>query len=247
MSSEPPPTLAGWLQLHGLSAQTCQVLLGLTPPLLPPPVSAPDAAIPDGPALWSLIADCLAAELPTLDSDIRKTAGQTLVNFAPDPERHPRPFTLHAPVQSRVYVSCPLTGQADDVLTVSHEFGHALQLTCCPETALTPVLRETCAFLAEAIVAKALNQHDVALSGSVRAVYERRAATDLGPVARRLRAALDRPETPYDDHWNYPPARQIARHLIDGEAPCDTWLLTEIFKGKTLLPTLVSLLCGMTR
>lgn len=246
MTAISEPTLAGWLRMHALSAQTCKTLLNLTPQPMPVPDRSAPAMIPDGPTLWSRTADCLAQELPTLEGEIRKVAEQTRVDFAPDRQKYPRPFTLHIPVQGHIHVSCPLTGEAQDVLTVAHEFGHALQLTCCPKTALPPVLRETCAFVVEAVVAARPDQHDTALSRLVRAAYARRSSTDLGPVAQRLRAVLDTPQAPYDYGWNYPPARQIARRLVHGQTPPDTRILTGLFRGEATVPALASLLCGMT-
>ncbi|AAV95273.1 hypothetical protein SPO1998 [Ruegeria pomeroyi DSS-3] len=244
MSSKPASTIAGWLQLNELTAGQCETLLKLAPRSLPGTGQDRQVPSPDGPALWALAADCLSETLPELASDILRTASQTRVDFAPDPRNYPRPFTLHMPVDGQVYVSCPLAGTPWDALTVAHEFGHALQLNCCSGVQLPPVLRETAAFVAEAVVAGALALRDTPLADPVCRAYARRTLTDLGPIAKRLRAALACPDTPYDDCWNYPPARQIAQALTQGDRPLRTGIAASVFRGDAQLGALVSLLCS---
>lgn len=215
-----------WLRLHDLDAVTCARLLQ-RPVTRPPAPECVQPSVPSrvsgasGPAaLWELVAQALAGQLPALAGRIEETATRSMVNFAPDPARHPRPFTLYLDARALVYVSCPLPGGGGgDVLLMAHEFGHALQLHCVPGAAVPPVMRETCAFLAEDLVIAGLRDLAPDLAQSAHAELMRQSRRSLGPMRDRLVACLSRPDKPYAYDWNYPPARVFAHHLSAAGLP----------------------------
>ncbi|MDD9738392.1 hypothetical protein PVW47_01210 [Marinovum sp. SP66] len=215
MRAASPPCMRDWLALHGMTAQGCARLLATEPPL-PEPVAHSDTAAewPDGPALWALVARALTHRLPELTPEIEQTAGATVLNFAPDRARHPKPFALYITEKSLVYVSCPLSRSAADLAIAAHEFGHALQLHCIAGAALAPVLRETCAFLAEEMVPPGLADLSVGHAGAAADALAGHRARNLGAMRQRLQACLARPGAAYDYSWNYPPARILALLLL---------------------------------
>lgn len=218
MIDAPKPTLADWLGMHRLDQDLCRLLLEKQ---ACPEKDSCDTrstqieSVPDGPALWRLVADILAADLAPLASWVDEVMRTARVNFEPDKERHPRPFTLFHTGRGHVYVSCPLTRQARDVITVSHEFGHALQLVCCYGKPIPPVQREICAFVAEAVVVRGLGGRGAALAEPAAMKHAAFTCRDLGADLRQLLKHLDRPETPYRYDWNYPIARGIVKSVFD--------------------------------
>ncbi|WP_323765114.1 hypothetical protein [Marinovum sp.] len=238
MSAASPPNLQDWLALHGLTVQNCADLLALTPPM-PAPVAPAGAAAAglDGPALWALVASALAEALPELAPEIARTAAETVVNFAPDRARHPRPFALYIEKKAMVYVSCPLSGGARDMVIAAHEFGHALQLHCIAGAPVAPVLRETCAFLAEELLPQALTGTAPEQAGAAAEVLVRSRRRNLGPMRRDLLASLAEGAALYDYGWNYPPARILAL-FMQRDAPAS--LRRAVFHGRVTVSELIA-------
>lgn len=208
--------MAGWLALQDLTVAQCLALLD-------------GHRLPDGPetqkgraqdtplvpdlsamAAWDLVAEAVAMLVPETASFVRQ---QAVVCFDPP---QGRAFTLHDAGAGVPLVACPWSGRARDLLTLAHEFGHAAQIMASPPgAAMPPVLRETCAFLAEA----ALLEHAAGrglLTGVaplLQQVWQADTQRLLGRQARPLRQALTRPEAAYDYGWNYPIARALALRL----------------------------------
>lgn len=224
-----------WLQLHGLTSQDCERLVSIDPPVSEPTTGEAPASWPDGPGLWSLAAAALSAQLPEISEDIARTATQTAVNFAPDPARHPRPFAVYIAEKSTVYASCPLSQSARDMILVAHEFGHALQLHLVADKGVPPILRETCAILAEELMLQALPDLAPDEAGPVGARLAAYRARDLGPMRDDLLEALRNPTATYRYDWNYPPARSLALGLR-GRREAGT--MAALFRGEVTLGNL---------
>lgn len=237
MNAASPPSMTDWLKAHGLTVRACADLLAMQPPV-PGSVAAAPAPTdwPQGPALWSVIASALAEAWPELAPEIAQTAAETVVNFAPDRTRHPRPFALFIEEKSMVYVSCPLSQKAEDLVRAVHEFGHALQLHCIAGRPLSPVLRETCAILAEEMLPQALARRAPEWAAAASAVLVRYRARNLGAMRRELQAALGVSETSYDYRWNYPCARILALYLLEGSSADRRRAL---FHGRTTVSELI--------
>lgn len=228
-----------WLQLHGLTAQDCARLVSVDLPIGKAAASAAPASWPDGPGLWSLAAAALSAQLPEMSEDIARTATQTVVNFAPDPARHPRPFAVYVAEKGKVYASCPLSGSARDVILVAHEFGHALQLHLVADKGVPPILRETCAVLAEELLLEALPDLAPEHAGSVGVRLTAFRTRDLGPMRGDLLKALRDPSAIYKYDWNYPPARSLALGLCRHRG---TGAVAALFRGEVTLGNLRKIL-----
>ena len=228
MSKAPPgDDMAGWLALHDLTVADCLALLDAhSPPagsgakdaLLVPALSAMDA--------WDRVTEAVAAIVPDAAARVRQQA-----NVCFDPPLQ-RAFTLHDTGENGVpLVACPWTGRARDLLTLAHEFGHATQIMASrPGMALPPVLRETCAFLAEAALVDRIENEPESyrLAPVLRRLWQADTQRFLGFQARSLRKALPLPFAAYDYDWNYPVARALALGLWQS-AP-DT--IPSLFEGR---------------
>lgn len=213
----PKEDMAGWLALHDLTVTQCLRLLEGYP--LPDDSQtqkgvAQDRALVPGLsaiAAWDLVAEAVAMLVPEASSCVRQQAS---VCF--DPAQR-RAFTLQDAGGGVLLVACPWSGRARDLLTLAHEFGHAAQIMASPPgVVLPPVLRETCAFLAEAALVHhaerqaSHRQAPVLQAPVLQALWQADTQRWLGRQARSLRQALIRPTEAYDYDWNYPVARALA-------------------------------------
>lgn len=227
-------TMADWLSLHGLSKALCNAILAAAPD---GPTNAPepqvDHAIKTEPnAVWRDIARAVQAKLPAASSTIDATLAQTRTNFAPDPARFPRAFTLQD-LPNQPFVSCPCKGDISDLVPLAHEFGHALQLIASEERALPPVLRETCAFLCEHWYLVHLQATRPDIAAVLAPVWQSQSDKALRRSAQRLAHALAFPRAAYSYQWNYPLARILAQRLAT--AP-DAAVLWPLFMARRTLP-----------
>jgi len=150
--SEGGPTgtmLSAWLDLHGITPPICRAILDLKPGrdganavALPAVGKGPDCN-------WAAIAEALCRWQPDCAATIRATTARTLTRFDPDPVKYPRPFTIANIGDGRPFVSVVWRGRVADQRALAHEFGHAWQLVASEGRFMPPILRETCAFLAE--------------------------------------------------------------------------------------------------
>lgn len=236
MIDNPTHHMQDWLNLHDLTLASCTSLLEnveQSPQDSPCVTSATDPANwPSGPGLWSVVVSALTVQLPDLGPDIARASKDAIVNFAPDLDRHPRAFTVYIPEKNRIYTSCPLSKSPQDVVVVSHEFGHVLQLHFVADPPLAPVLREACSFLAEELVLKALPELRPDLVHPVSRAVAASRAQALGRLRNDLLGVVKDPTAPYDYGWNYPPARIIASHL---SRPGNSQLRNRLFRGEISL------------
>lgn len=224
-------SLADWLAVHGLTADLCRAVLQRAE--VPGPVADPDW--PSEPAaLWPQIAQVLAAQMPQGAGVIGQTLASTRTDFSGAGRWGGRSFTLHDDGQGNPLVVSHLKGRLSDLLTLAHEFGHAVQIVACRSDPLPPILREVCAHLAERLVARAWAWTDPDLAAQAAALVMARGARKREAVARALVLALDHPATPYDYDWNYPVAHHLAA-VAAGMAAADQWRL---FSGRSGLADL---------
>lgn len=156
-------------------------------------------------------------------------AENTVVNTNPDLKKFPDPFTLHDGGNGFPYVSCRYDGGIGSLISLAHEAGHAIQITASGGNLVPPVMRETAAFLSEAVCEALIEAERPDLS---KAVARHRTALDaryLGRFAKRLRDSLPLEHAAYAYVWNYPLARLLAQcapgHLTDSE-------LNALFSGQ---------------
>ncbi len=223
--------MADWLALHGLTAQHCRTIL--TWELPPAPTRPPDPLWPmAAKEIWALIAACLQADLGR--EAIAEAAATTRLHL--HTQAGPRAFTLHDDGAGRPVVSARLTGKLSDLLTLAHEFGHALQITASGPQ-MPPVLREVCAGLAEQLVMTELARRGTDEAALLPALFAARGHRTQGQTRRDLVLLLDAPATPYAYGWNYPLARRIVARLAPDLASERIW---PIFQGRRTLAEIVA-------
>ncbi len=210
--------LQDWLALHRIDAERLRQALRA------------DAAFAVGNDAWKApdpdfaravdaaqVAARLVRALPPLADLVGRVLGEVRFDLAPDRQRFPRAFTLDDDGSGRVLVSCPLSGRVSDLLSLAHEMGHACQSLACA-TPPPPVLRETAAYLAEQLLARAALQDGdpaaQALAGQLAARQAR-----IGRDAMQLLQVLDQPSAPYSYRWNYAPAWLVAKRACDQAGP----------------------------
>jgi hypothetical protein len=233
-------TMADWLLLHDLSAGLCREILATVPPDDSIASPLPKLGKLDLPAdaIWRDIAASLKLRLPFAVPEITETLGRTRTDFAPDRKRFPRAFTLND-ADGAPFVSCPCDGEISDLLVLSHEFGHALQLVASLGRPLAPVARETCAYLCERWYLAQISILSPEVSAKITLLSQAKHANALRTGIPRLKRALNDPDARYSYQWNYPLARIFSRTLGDAVEPAAIWPL---FAAEITLPELARMM-----
>lgn len=123
-------------------------------------------------------------------------------------------------------------GEPSDLLTIAHEFAHALQIRASRGKFIQPVVREICAFIGEdALISQAL-LGDQELHSFLMDVWKRDNHLYLLKRAAILGSDLYYPETYYKYSWNYPIARYLA---IKISRQCSRQWIWNIFEGRMLV------------
>ena len=225
--------LSDWLTLHEFDPRTCRQVLD---------------AFPD-PSAESFVRETLEAEWPPLDLEVAwQTTCKALCAFLP---RHQgiiedtfqrtakiivdrtdgsrKAITLDNGPEEYPTIVYSYRGDPADCLVLAHEFAHAVQIRASRGKFVSPILRETCAFLGEgALLSHATRGGSQQIAGLV-AAWQSANTRYLGAQKARLRAALMRPHTPYKYSWNYP----IARHLaILMSERCSAEVIWCLFEGQ---------------
>lgn len=211
----PRHRMADWLELHAVEAVPLLGFLDRWAEAGQQPTGAQGAGdrahgMTPGQA-WAFCADALLAGLGAdLAAAVRAARDHSRLVPGALPKGMPRAVTLPDGGNGYPLVTCPFGGGLRDLVTLAHEMGHAVHFVACAGHAPPPVLRETCAFVAEGALAAHVARQAPDLLEALETIRQRETARIMaGPLAA-LRAALDRPDAPYDYAWNYPVARILA-------------------------------------
>ncbi len=169
-----------------------------------------------GEAAWEMVAEALTAGIPELTSLIRTVRMRVPKSFEANEERGGRAYTFDRGPKSLPFVHCPYKGTASDVLTVAHEFSHALQIVASRRTAMPPMARELCAFVGERLLLTWLRDNQPSLSPFMETAWLADNSSYLGTSLQSLVRALEDGSDVYDYAWNYPVARLLA-HAVGYE------------------------------
>jgi hypothetical protein len=221
--------MADWLDLHGLTPATALHLLEQFGPSKPAPSVGRIAFEQNATTVWQMIGSTFGAGLRDTGILSKQVMNQTRTQFAPDPVRFARAFTLHDAGDGRPFVSCLYRGTLQDAMTMAHEFGHAAQILASGPRVMSPVLRETCAFLAERWFMDQLRLDHPNQGQRAQRIWAAQTSGYLGKDADALRLALGDRQSPYDYTWNYPLARGLAMRLTNDS-------IAKLFAGHLTLP-----------
>lgn len=230
--------MADWLALHQLTPRVARRLVQAFPAATEEPQAEASASVRYGPeAVWKACGHVALEKMPAARARIETVLSDVRVNFAPDPARHPRAFTLHDDGAGMPYVSCPWQGCLGDTLAVAHEFGHALQIVASGGQSMPPVLRETCASLSEHWLGGTPDALGPDNSDRLAALVRQNATRRFAREAPVLDAALNDPHTPYGYRWNYPLALSLTFQCQTRLGSGEIW---SIFRNKQSIPELVT-------
>lgn len=230
--------MADWLDLHGLSPETCIAILESRQPSQKHtglPKANLQLDMPSTKEAKGLCLDALTKAFPDKPAALVHLEADTVVNFSPDLDRFPRAFTLHNDGQGRPYISCPWSGRLSDFLTLAHELGHALQIILSEARDMPPIAREICAYLSEAWLIDHLTAIDHVTATPLKRIRQHRRNQVLSQGSSALLESLNTPTKPYDYNWNYPLAEHLASVLLERQNPS---LVAAFFSGLTPLTRL---------
>ena len=223
--------LSDWLDLHALDAAQCRQILqdwpDSGPERRPQPRSepgaqkahsAPASELPTAQVVWDMARAALRAEFGGGADVIDATHARTQTLFQPDPQKYPRAFTLNDNGQGVPLVVCNYQGRVADIMTLAHEFGHAVQISASGGRFVPPVGREVCAFLSELAMLAYLKGQKSDLYDGARQVWQAATLKIWRKDRVELLAALGDLATPYNYQWNYPMA-----HIVAAQASARAW------------------------
>jgi hypothetical protein len=165
----------------------------------------------------------MRASFPQAAGVIGKVRDTAIRAFDAD-ARVPRPFTV--PADGAPAVVLRYRGRVADLITVAHEFGHAVQISASGGF-VPPVSREVCAFVSELVLLKLLRVEMPDLHGAVRAAWQARNRSYLGRDRTLLALALRDPGSVYHYGWNYPIARVLASECVEQLPAGALWAIFE--------------------
>lgn len=148
-------------------------------------------------------------------------------------------FTMDRGIDQAPLIGISFQNSPQDLLTLAHEFGHALQLCVSRSEFAAPAVREACAFLSELALLEHLHEVDKSLYFKVLQSwyvdnhhYLRRDGIDFRQVAL---SGTGR----YDYRWNYPAGRLAAFSAFARLPRANLW---SIFQNRLPLDYLVGLI-----
>lgn len=235
--------LSDWLELHGLTASDCQKILSQSS--LTCQYGNEDGRHPcnlKAELAWEISANALQRLYPVQSGLIEETKATTILNFSPC---RAGPMTMPTDDPGSSIVVLTYTGRVQDLLTMAHEFGHALQAKVCRGKFVPPVNREICAFLSELALLDYLNAVDPCLQSRATAAWAEANNHYVGQCGHALGQALTKTSTSYRYGWNYAIARPLTSRAF---ASVPRRMLFGFFNNRVSLSGLVRFLgCGMRK
>jgi hypothetical protein len=203
--------MSDWLELHNVSAMACQRLIADIP--MPQPsriVTLTTWTAPCLAAAWEMTQRAMQGLFPAQADIVTATFDHTEKTRIERSATRPRAVTLDNGAGAFPTIVYSYEGDPGDLLMLAHEFGHALQLRMSERRFVPPVIRETCAFLAERALLAATRIGDPLCYRYLREAAWADDARYFGRNRDLLEHALARPDTAYRYAWNYPIARYMA-------------------------------------
>lgn len=196
-----------WAGLHGFSVNVCRHFLEDAPDF-----SAPEDATPREPGsisadrAWAIATRSLHHGFPCGEAEIERIA--TARHWVADTRAGQirQPYTLPQGPGALPVISCPFEGRIMDLVTLTHEFSHAVQIAATATAFTPPVDREFCAFLGECALLNYARRYEPTLVPALTTALARREAYYARHLRVRLLDALAEPTSHYTYWWNYAPA-----------------------------------------
>jgi hypothetical protein len=237
--------LHDWLDLHGLTARQGESVLSRMGDRGSDCDADAVCSRPcnlSGERAWQLAADAMLSSFPQAAGPIEHARDKAVRTFRADGARAPRPFTVPTGRDDCPAVVLSYRGRIVDLITVAHEFGHAVQIAATGGGFVPPVNREICAFVSELALLKLLLAELPALHRPALAGWRAGNRNYLGRHGKALALALSDPQSVYRYCWNYPIARVLASECMEHLPAAARW---SIFENRIPLSGIVRFLdCG---
>ncbi|WEK04370.1 MAG: hypothetical protein P0Y65_19680 [Candidatus Devosia phytovorans] len=225
-------SLSDWLQLHELSQATCRSLLDAMP--LRSTMSGcyrraaePDGTVIDVDTAWGTAVEAMRAFFPAQKDIIDLAFANTTRLLVARRQGSRKAVTVDNGANTYPTILYSFAGEPADQLVLAHEFAHALQIVASEGRFVSPVMRETCAFLGEHTLLAHIASLDAMQHHCLTQVWNADNQKYFGSGKRRLAAALSQPDQAYSYAWNYPMARYLGVQAQSRLTPTDIWALFE--------------------
>lgn len=228
-------TLADWLSAHGVTNE--EITDALTHYLAGQSIDFEQVGnvdLPDkSPAYaWSISLNSLCEKFPFVAESINAFQNCIETNFQSNEQGIKQPYTLDRRPDLAPLVSLNYQGTPTDLISVAHEFYHAIQIQHANQRFIVPVLRELAAFIGELALLDYLTANKISFSEMTHSVWQQEDQRYLGSDVYTLQSTLKDENTPYNYRWNYPIARVLALRLYEKHSPRQLW---QVFIGKISL------------
>jgi hypothetical protein len=224
-------SLSDWLALHGLDPSDCRSILDAAAREVASAPggdkwSASGGDAPDLETAWLRTADAMRAFFPAQRSIIDDTFQKTVKVLVPQRNKS-RALTLDNGPETYPTILYSYRGEPSDALVIAHEFGHAVQIRASRGKFVSPIMRETCAFIGETTLLSHALCTDTAQHRRLSQAWHKSNNKYLGTDKHQLNLALLRPELAYRYSWNYPIARYLAIQISQRCSRDRMWTLFE--------------------
>lgn len=141
--------------------------------------------------------------------DLQKSLHEVPIHQS-NPQEFIAPYTHDKGVHELPEITMLWSGQAKDILCLTHEMAHAAQIILSSSQFMSPIAREICAFLGELSLIDYVHTRDKNLYQALCRVWHLENPIYLRDDVGDLKQALSNEQNPYHYRLNYPLARLLA-------------------------------------
>lgn len=210
-----------WLEMHNLTYEKARYIVEHNPTIYktftPPKLSLPIKKIRLETALMDYVFPSLGQYFQN-EALIKTTLDN--IKFETEIDDNKRPSIEDFGADQNLLIRIPWLGTNKDIVLLTHEVTHALQITCSNHVFMPPLAREICAFCGEIMLLNYANDKSHRLFERLFKVwlYQNHVYYDKMKVS--FLNQISDETAPYHYDLNYPLARLMAYHIIkkeDGE------------------------------
>lgn len=226
--------IGDWLDLHGATRESVLTALRLFPNihfnynLIAS--SDPFEDVNISPSLaWEVVVNSMVHALPANAEQILEIAESTHVNFNQYTKNGKHAFALYDKNAGVPSISLKYRNDYGSLLTLAHEFGHALHYGHVTESFVAPVIREICASFSELALIDFLQHSTKNLYRGVVCEWSFRKNSEILAATKSLESALTNNCARYSYEWNYAMAHKYAWGYFNCAPRCEVW---QVYAGE---------------
>lgn len=214
-------TFVDWLTIHKIDFNELKKLVSRFPPqnqIFNKEINDYKTGISAEEA-WAFSAKSIAILLPQYKQTIDTVCTEADKCLLPKENKSNKPYALDQGRNLLPFVSCNYMGGIPDLISVAHEFSHAVQIVLSREhqtgknAFMLPLLRESCAFLGEIALLDFFEKYDNKIHKQLKKAWLNDNIKYLSADVSELRHAIEDNKLEYSYNWNYPVARLYALML----------------------------------